>query len=97
MSKSVEEILLGKVIVVRRWRQKCNSFPTIGELLGNCSIPILNSEKQGKVVQMLTNVLCVIKILKNLIGRKLQVVVLFDKRSAAISGRTFLQIFGDKT
>ena len=52
------------MIVVRWWRQKCNSFPTIGELLGNCSIPIHNSEKQGKVVQMLTNVLCVIKIPK---------------------------------
>ena len=61
--KSVEEIILGKVIVVR-WRQKCNSFSTIGELLGNCSIAIHNSEKEGKMVQMLTNVLCVIKITK---------------------------------
>ena len=79
----LEEILLGKVILVK-WHQKCNSFPTIGELLGNCSIPIHNSEKQGKVVQMLTNVLCVIKIPKILTGRKLQVVVLFDKWSATI-------------
>ena len=34
----LEEILLGKVILVK-WHQKCNSFPPIGELLSNCSIP----------------------------------------------------------
>ena len=52
-------------------------------LINDC-IYFLGWVPDGKVVQMLTNVLCVIKIPKILIGRKLQVVVLFDKRSATI-------------